>query len=169
MYIHNYPQNKPGDFYFLKTVCGIPYISIYECLRYPVGALQFCESSWLCAYPAVSKAYNTLGKQEVTLVYDNCKQDCFSKQTYGMSYESYVNHIIDSMIESQSNIDANDQDFNLGLTPQKVRDIDVKVCSPLQLHTYQRLNKNSVGTPIIPTMIGVKFHFSPLNSNLLAI
>ena len=141
VYIHNYPQNKPGGFYFLKTIHGIPHISIYECLSHPVGALYLCDSLWLCVYPAVSKVYNTLSRQEATRVYDNYKQDCLSRQRYGMSYENYMNHIIDSLIESQPNIDANDQGFNLELTPPRVKDIDVQVRSPTQLPTDQRLNK----------------------------
>ena len=98
VYIHNYPQNKPGGFYFLKTVIGTSEIYISESLSHPVGALFVHETFWLCVYPAVSNSYNTLDKQEAARVYDNHKQDLLSKRKYGMSYEKYIQYIIDSLI-----------------------------------------------------------------------
>ena len=89
-----------------------------------------------CVFTQLSQS-----RQEATRVYDNYKQDCLSRQRYGMSYESYINHIIDFLIELQPNIDANDQGFNLKLTPSRVRNIDVKDRSPTQLLIHQRLNK----------------------------
>ena len=50
-YIHNYPQNKSGGFYFLTFSCETGQLTILECLSYPVDVLQVCDSIWLCIYP----------------------------------------------------------------------------------------------------------------------
>ena len=141
VYIHNYPQNKQGGFYFLKTIGGIPHISINEYLSHPVGELILCDSIWLCIYPAVSGAYNTLRKQEGTQVYDNYKQDCLSRKRYGISYESYMNDIIEVLIESQPNLDVKDQDCNRKFSPTKGKTTQAEMRSPIQKSISQTLNK----------------------------
>ena len=140
VYIHNYPQNKPGGFYFLKTVIGTSEIYISESLSHPEGALFVYETFWLCVYPAVSNSYNTLDKQEAARVYDNHKQDLLSNQKYGICYEKYIQYIIDSLIESQGTADIIDQTVNTNLTGQ-AKDIPPKIYNPPQVHTDHRSNK----------------------------
>ena len=100
VYIHNYPQNKPGGFYFLNFSYQTGQITILECLSHPVDMLQVCDSIYLCIYPGVySHILHT--KREAKLAYDNYKQDCLSKQRYGISYETYMNNVISSLIDAQ--------------------------------------------------------------------
>ena len=42
VYIHNYSQNQPGDFFQFSREAG--QINILECLSHPVGALQVYDS-----------------------------------------------------------------------------------------------------------------------------
>ena len=142
VYLHNYPQNKPGGFYFLKTIIGTSEMYIFESLSHPVGALFVCESFWLCINPAVSNSHNTLDKQEAARVYDNHMQDLLSKQKYGMSYDEYIQYIIDSLIESQGTADIIDQTVNTNLTRQKAKDTSPKVHKPPQVHTDRRPTKH---------------------------
>ena len=73
VYIHNYPQNEQGAFYFLKfSIHG--QITLLECLSHPVGVFQFCDSIWLCIYPTVSESSILHAKQKAKLPYDNYKQ-----------------------------------------------------------------------------------------------
>ena len=43
-YIHDFPQNKPGGFYFLKFSYQTKQITILECLRHSVDVLQVCDT-----------------------------------------------------------------------------------------------------------------------------
>ena len=45
-------------------------------------------------------------KHEAKLAYDNYKQDCLSKQRYGISYETYMNNVISSLITAQCEVDS---------------------------------------------------------------
>ena len=79
LYIHNYPQNKPGGFYFLKFSYQTGQITILECLSHRVDALQVCDSIWLYIYPTISELSIVHTKRESKLTYDNYKQDSLIK------------------------------------------------------------------------------------------
>ena len=92
--------------------------------------MLWSKSFWLGIYPAVLKLCSTHSKQEATLAYDNYKQDCLSRQRYGISYESYMDHVIDSLIEAQYDTEVNTHSSSDRLTLQSVKDIDNKVSAP---------------------------------------
>ena len=107
VYLHNYPQNKPGGFDSLKFSCQTGQIIILECLSHPVDVLQVCDSIWLCIYPTISESHMLHTKQQAKLAYDNYKQDCLINQRYGISYESYMNNVISSLTDAQCQVDRN--------------------------------------------------------------
>ena len=104
VYIHNYPQNTPGGFYFLNFSYHTGQITILECLSHPVDILQVCDTIYLSIYPASIKSHTSHTKREAKLTYDNYNQDCLSYQRYGTSYETYMNNIISSLIDAQGDV-----------------------------------------------------------------
>ena len=80
VYIHNYPQNKPGGFYILKFTYQTGQMTILDCVSHPVDVLQVCDSIWLCVYPTISEPSVLHTKQQAKLAYDNYKKDCLSNQ-----------------------------------------------------------------------------------------
>ena len=105
VHIRNYPQNKPGVFYFLNFSYQTGQINILEGLSHPVDVLQVCDSIYFCIYPAGIKSHTLHTKHEAKLAYENYKQDCLSKQRYGMSYKTYMNNVISSLIDGQCEVD----------------------------------------------------------------
>ena len=101
VYMNNFPQNKPGCFYFLKFSYQTRQITIFVCLSHPVDALQVCDSVWLYIHHTISESSIVHAKREAKLAYDNYKQDCLIKQRYGISYESYMNNVISSLIDAK--------------------------------------------------------------------
>ena len=69
---------------------------------------------------AILEAHILHTKQEAKLAYDNYKQDCLIRQRYSMSYESYMNNVISSLIDAQCEVDRNKAvSPNIITTPQK--------------------------------------------------
>ena len=54
VYIHNFPQNEPGGFYFLRFCRYSGRITVHNCASHPVGALWVCDTVNLCIYPMYS-------------------------------------------------------------------------------------------------------------------
>ena len=105
VYIHNYPQNAPGGFYFFYFSYHTGQITILECLSHPVDVLQVCDTIYLCIYPVSIKSHTSHTKREAKLAYDNYNQYCLSYRRYGVSYEIYMNNIISSLIDAQGDVD----------------------------------------------------------------
>ena len=136
VYIHDFPQNKPGGFYFLKFSYQTGQITILECLSHSVDALQVCDTIWLSIHHTISESSIVHTKREAKLAYENYKQDCLIKQRYCISYESYMNNVISSLIDVQYNVENNMTDTpNKTLTPHllknrnNVSEVDLSHCT----------------------------------------
>ena len=72
-------------------------------------------------------------KRQAKLAYDNYKQDCLIKQRYGISYESYMNNVILSLIDVQYNLENNMTDTPDKTLTQKnqnnVSEVDISHCT----------------------------------------
>ena len=79
--------------------------TISECLSHPVGALPVCDSTEVCIYHTVTRLYNLHAKRQANRAYKNYRQDCFIRQRYGISYESFMNNVINSLSDVQCNFD----------------------------------------------------------------
>ena len=123
VYIHDFPQNKP----FLKFSYQTGQMTILECLSHPMDVLRVCDTIWLSIHHTISESSIVHTKRQAKLAYDNYKQDCLIKQRYGISYESYMNNVILSLIDVQYNVEDNITDTpDKILTPPKIGITSVK-------------------------------------------
>ena len=106
IYIHNFPKNEPGGFYFLRFCRYSGRITVHNCASHPIGALWVCDTVTLCIYPMYSDCQYCQMKQEASRVFHNYKQDCFIRHQYGTSYEDYLTNIIDTLIVAQDSVDG---------------------------------------------------------------
>ena len=134
VYIHDFPQNKPGGLLFLKVFLSDQTNDHIECLSHPVDVLRVCDTIWLSIHHTMSKSSIVHTKRQAKLAYDSYQQDCLIRQRYGTSYEGYMNNVILSLIDVQYSVDSNITDTpDKTLTPQKnqnnVSEVGISHCT----------------------------------------
>ena len=147
VYIHNFPQNKPGGFNYLRLCRTSGRITVYVCDSHPIGALWVCDTFKLCIYPMFSNLQYCQMKREADRAFHNYRQDCFIRHHYGISYECYLTGIIDALVAIQDFVDRyTDTDLGTYIDHKKVHSDDQKVRKTLDNLDSYNLDTKWQGT-----------------------
>ena len=134
-YIHGYPLGSVGGFYLLDISNNDGQIRIFQCDVQHIAPLHVKGTLFLCIQPVVM-VHQYLHQEllDARRTYDNYKHDQFIQYTCGVSYQSYMDQLIGSIIKFQDNFHCDATSDSCGLS-QHINNDTESIIMASTMHT----------------------------------